>query len=181
MQSQILQLDIQGTPQAWISPEQAALHLSTDDVAWAVGESDPLTVLRGGYNARLQRQSSLAIPPIIALRGQARVNLFDVEPTVTRRKLFVRDRFTCAYCGDQSDHRKLQAEHIHPESRGGAYTWLNLVSACKKSPPNFLRIHCVSECARVRRIKNGRFSTRGHYQYGSPVRQLGLPAHSRLC
>jgi hypothetical protein len=91
MQSQILQLDIQGTPQAWISPEQAALHLSTDDVAWAIGESDPLTVLRGGYNSRLQRQSSLAIPPIIALRGQARVNLFEVEPTVTRRKLFARE------------------------------------------------------------------------------------------
>jgi hypothetical protein len=60
-------------------------------VAWAIGESDPLTVLRGGYNSRLQRQSSLAIPPIIALRGQARVNLFEVEPTVTRRKLFARE------------------------------------------------------------------------------------------
>lgn len=130
MQSQILQLDIQGTPQAWISPEQAALHLSTDDVAWAIGESDPLTVLRGGYNSRLQRQSSLAIPPIIALRGQARVNLFEVEPTVTRRKLFARDRFTCAYCGDHSDHRKLQAEHIHPESRGGTFTWQNLCASC---------------------------------------------------
>lgn len=131
MQSQVLQLDIQGTPQAWISPEQAALHLTTEDVAWSIGGDDPLTVLRGGYNAHLQRQSCLAIPPIIALRGQARVNLFDVEPTVTRRKLFIRDRFTCAYCGGHYDHRKLQAEHIHPESRGGAYTWLNLVSACR--------------------------------------------------
>jgi hypothetical protein len=130
MQSQILQLDIQGTPQAWISPEQAALHLTTDDVAWAIGESDPLTVLRGGYNARLQRQSSLAIPPIIALRGQARVNLFEVEPTVTRRKLMIRDRFTCNYCAGRFDPRKLQAEHIHPESRGGAFTWQNLCASC---------------------------------------------------
>ncbi|MBS3912757.1 MAG: HNH endonuclease [Hydrogenophaga sp.] len=130
MVPQVLQLDIQGTPQAWITPEQAALHLSTDDVAWAIGESRPLAVLRGGINALLQRQSVLAIPPIIALRGQARVNLFDVEPTVTRRKLFIRDRFTCAYCGDLQDPRKLQAEHIHPESRGGQYSWRNLCASC---------------------------------------------------
>lgn len=129
MFTQVLQLDIQGTPQAWITPEQAALHYCTEDVVWTIGD-EPLVVLRGGFNAQLQRQSTLAISPIIALRGQARVNLFDVEPTVTRRKLFARDRYTCAYCGGRFDHRHLQAEHIQPESRGGGYTWLNLVSAC---------------------------------------------------
>jgi len=53
MQSQVLQLDIQGTPQAWISPEQAALHYATEDVAWTIGD-EPLVVLRGGYNAPLE-------------------------------------------------------------------------------------------------------------------------------
>ncbi|MBQ0917007.1 HNH endonuclease [Hydrogenophaga aromaticivorans] len=129
MQSQVLQLDIQGTPQAWISPEQAALHYATEDVAWTIGD-EPLVVLRGGYNARMQRQSTLAISPIIALRGQARVNLFDVEPTVTRRKLFSRDRHSCGYCGQVFDWRRLQVEHIIPESRGGLYRWQNLCSSC---------------------------------------------------
>ena len=78
MQSQILQLDIQGTPQAWISPEQAALHLSTDDVAWAVGESDPLTVLRGGYGIYYTPEISnswttLTLnPPIVGPHGDLR-------------------------------------------------------------------------------------------------------------
>lgn len=130
MRPHILQLDIQGTPQAWITPEQAALHLTTDDVAWTIGSEDPVAVLRGGHNVRLQRQSRLEIPPIIALRGQARVNLFDVEPTVTRRKVFVRDRHMCAYCGETFDWRRLQVEHILPESRGGAYSWCNLASSC---------------------------------------------------
>ena len=31
--SRVLQLDIQGTPQAWISLEHAALHVASDAVA----------------------------------------------------------------------------------------------------------------------------------------------------
>lgn len=127
--AQVLQLDIQGTPQAWITAEQAALHYATEDVAWTIGDT-PLTTLRGGFSVRLGRQSRLDIAPIIALRGCSRVNLHDVEPTVTRRKLFVRDRHTCAYCGAEKDWRGLQAEHIVSESRGGGYSWMNLVAAC---------------------------------------------------
>ena len=37
-QSHVLQLDIQGTPQAWISLEHAALHVATGSVAWVDGE-----------------------------------------------------------------------------------------------------------------------------------------------
>ena len=35
--SHVLQLDIQGTPQAWISLEHAALHVATGSVAWVDG------------------------------------------------------------------------------------------------------------------------------------------------
>ena len=129
MVPQVLQLDIQGTPQAWITAEEAALHYATGTVVWSVGET-PLMTLRGGFNAQSLCQSRLEIAPIIAVRGQACVNLFEVTPTVTRRKLFMRDRHMCAYCGDVQDGRRLQAEHIVPESRGGAYSWTNLVSAC---------------------------------------------------
>lgn len=170
MLAQVLQLDIQGTPQAWITTEQAALHLSTDDVAWAIGESDPLTILRGGINARLQRQSTLAIPPIIALRGQARVNLFEVEPTVTRRKLLIRDRFTCTYCGDRMDLRKMQAEHIHPQSRGGTYTWQNLCASCRLWPPKNSRVERVSELTAGKMGWKCRFGTRKRHQLSLRVR-----------
>lgn len=132
---QVLQLDIQGTPQSWITPEQAAHHYATESIAWTIGD-EPLVTLRGGFNAMLGRQSVLPIAPIVALRGSARLNLHDVEPTVTRRKLFVRDRHTCAYCGGLFDWRRLQAEHVVPESRGGPYTWMNLVSACGRCNAN---------------------------------------------
>ena len=129
MQSHVLQLDIQGTPQAWVSLEQAALHYATESVAWEEG-AGPLAVLRGGINMASGRQSVIAVHPIIALRGQSRVNLFDVTPGVTKGKLLRRDRHTCAYCGDVHEERDLQVEHIVPDSRGGAYSWMNLVTAC---------------------------------------------------
>jgi hypothetical protein len=129
MHTTVLQLDIQGTPQAWISLEQAALHYATDSVAWIDG-AGPLAVLRGGWNSVTRRQSRLEVHPIIAVRGQARVNLFEVPMSVTKHRLLRRDRYTCAYCGDRREVRDLQAEHIVPASRGGAYSWMNLVTAC---------------------------------------------------
>ena len=125
----VLQLDIQGTPQAWISIEHAASHYATDSVAWEEGAS-PLRTLRGGWNAVAGRQSVMEIHPIIALNGAARVNLFDVAPSISKTKLLRRDRMTCAYCGLAFHERDLQCEHILPESRGGAWDWMNLVTAC---------------------------------------------------
>jgi hypothetical protein len=59
----ILQLDIQGRPQAWLSAQDAALHYATANVAWTIGEV--CTTLRGGTNAQTGVQSSLALHPII--------------------------------------------------------------------------------------------------------------------
>lgn len=127
--SHVLQLDIQGTPQAWISVEHAALHVATGSVAWVDG-SGPLATLRGGFNLRRGQQSVIEVHPIIALLGAARVNLFDQVPAFSRAKLFRRDRFTCAYCAQVYAESALQCEHILPESRGGRWSWTNLVSAC---------------------------------------------------
>ena len=66
--SHVLQLDIQGTPQAWISLEHAALHVATGSVAWVDGDG-PLATLRGGFNVARGRQSVIDVHPIIALRG----------------------------------------------------------------------------------------------------------------
>ena len=125
----VLQLDIQGTPQAWISLEQAAVHHATDAVAWVDG-TGPLRRLRGGWNAVTGRQSVIEVFPIMALAGASKLNLFGLVPTLSRRKLFRRDCFTCAYCGGVFAERDLQCEHIVPESRGGAWSWMNLVAAC---------------------------------------------------
>ena len=127
--SHVLQLDIQGTPQAWITLEQAACHVATDAVAWVEGDG-PLRTLRGGWNVAAGRESRIEVYPIVALRGASRVNLFDIVPALTKARLLRRDRHTCAYCGQVFAERDLQCEHIVPASRGGPASWMNLVAAC---------------------------------------------------
>jgi 5-methylcytosine-specific restriction endonuclease McrA len=48
---------------------------------------------------------------------------------LTRREVFIRDHYTCQYCGRQT--RDLTIDHVVPKSRHGAHTWENLVSACR--------------------------------------------------
>ena len=72
----------------------------------------------------------LVLHPIIALRSASRINLLNVVPAFSKTKLLRRDRFTCAYCGGRFAERDLQCEHIVPESRGGGWTWMNLLVAC---------------------------------------------------
>ncbi|KQV52847.1 restriction endonuclease [Pelomonas sp. Root1217] len=126
----VLQLDITGLPQAWISIEQAAGYVATRSVAWSLGDT-PVAVLRGGMNVRTGRQSVLEVPAILALRGNSRLNLFDVTPCFSKAKVIRRDRLTCAYCGRQQELRELTVDHILPASRGGALSWMNTVAACR--------------------------------------------------
>ena len=113
----VLQLDIQGTPQAWITAEEAALHYATSTVAWEDGEST-LVTLRGGWNVARGRQSTLVIHPIIALRGAPRRNLHGVVPAVSKPKLLRRDRCTCAYCAQVFLEKDLDAKRSPPEMNG---------------------------------------------------------------
>lgn len=127
---QILQLDNQGQPQDWVSPQQAAVYYATDSVSWFLG--DVCATLRGGMNARSGLQSRIDVHPIFAVNGMAKTNLFDVTPSLSNHKLFKRDRFMCSYCGSQhgpSGHG-LTREHIYPRGKGGQDTWINVTSAC---------------------------------------------------
>jgi 5-methylcytosine-specific restriction endonuclease McrA len=45
--------------------------------------------------------------------------------------LLARDRYTCAYCAQRFRFEQLDMEHIVPRSKGGANSWMNLVTACK--------------------------------------------------
>jgi 5-methylcytosine-specific restriction endonuclease McrA len=48
---------------------------------------------------------------------------------LTRREIFLRDNFTCQYCGLRG--KDLTLDHVIPRHRGGKHTWDNLVSACR--------------------------------------------------
>ena len=70
---------------------------------------------------------SYAMPSVIRLNRYVQAPYKGV--TLTRQNIFKRDNFECQYCGTK---KELTLDHVIPGSRGGAHSWLNLVSACKK-------------------------------------------------
>jgi 5-methylcytosine-specific restriction endonuclease McrA len=125
----VLQLDVSGRPQAWISSREAAVIYASDGVAWTLG--DAVQVLRGGIQRTTGRQSRIEVHPIIAVRGAIPSRAWKQTPTLSNPKLFARDRHLCAYCGGRFHFDELTREHIVPTSRGGNDTWMNCITACK--------------------------------------------------
>jgi 5-methylcytosine-specific restriction endonuclease McrA len=48
----------------------------------------------------------------------------------SRKNIFLRDDYTCQYCGGRFDSRHLTCDHIVPRSRGGLTEWTNIVTSC---------------------------------------------------
>lgn len=74
------------------------------------------------------RSPSMAIrlPSVIALRDYVKPALY---PAFTRFNLFLRDEFTCQYCGCKGE---MTFDHVQPRSKGGRTTWENVVAACPR-------------------------------------------------
>lgn len=125
----VLQLDVSGRPQAWISAREAALLYASDDIAWTLGPT--VIVLRGGVQRRTGVQSRIEVHPIVAVRGSVPSRAWRQTPALSNGKLFARDRHVCAYCGGHFHADDLTREHIVPTSRGGLDSWMNCITACR--------------------------------------------------
>ncbi len=89
----VLKLSAQGLPQSWISLEQAVIHYAADEVRWESGGE--VAVFHGGHNAATGQQSIIRVNSIIGTRGVPRINPFNLRPSLTNAKLFIRDRLIC--------------------------------------------------------------------------------------
>ncbi len=70
----------------------------------------------------------IQLPSVVSLKTYIKPSR---HPAFTRFNVFLRDRFTCQYCGERDD---LTFDHVVPRSKGGMTTWENVVAAC--SPCN---------------------------------------------
>ncbi|MEI7673658.1 MAG: HNH endonuclease [Deltaproteobacteria bacterium] len=129
MQALILMLDAAGNPAKWVTREKAAFYYAKGLVTWDIGEED--AVMHGGTNARTGCRSTLTIKPIISVAGKENIVHGYREPPVDRFLVFRRDRHLCAFCGQVFKERDLTLDHVIPASRGGPFSWGNLVSSCK--------------------------------------------------
>jgi len=96
------------------------------------------------------------IPSVIVLKDYVK----PVKTSAfTRFNLFLRDAFTCQYCGSMGD---MTFDHVVPRARGGKTTWANVVASC--SPCNLKK--------GSKSIKEARMSLRKHPKEPSPSELL---------
>ena len=68
------------------------------------------------------------IPSVVVLKDYVKPQK---RVAFTRFNLFLRDHFSCQYCGSKGD---LTFDHVVPRASGGVTSWQNVVAAC--SPCN---------------------------------------------
>lgn len=76
------------------------------------------------------RESDLPIEAPRVIRFLEYDKIFANKVRFSRKNVFLRDDYTCQYCGVQKPIKHLQLEHIVPKSKGGKTTWVNTVCSC---------------------------------------------------
>ena len=77
------------------------------------------------YEAKVHSPTiTLRIPSVVVLKDYVKPAK---STAFTRFNLFLRDGFTCQYCGRKGD---MTFDHVIPRARGGRTVWENVVAAC---------------------------------------------------
>ena len=100
-------------------PWQEAIKAAYLDRVVIVAEYD--------QTVRSQRHE-IRIPSVVVLKDYVKPQK---RVAFTRFNLFLRDEFSCQYCGAKGE---LTFDHVIPRARGGVTSWQNVVAAC--SPCN---------------------------------------------
>ena len=133
LNQQVLRTDVSGMPLEWVDYQSAVRLIVLDQVCYALGSV--LYRIRGGHNAISGHRSEVAVNAIIATEGShPHAHLFaeSYTPPLSNKALFRRDQSLCLYCGQQFPNFMLSRDHVQPISKGGADTWENVVTACKR-------------------------------------------------
>ncbi|MGF6860021.1 5-methylcytosine-specific restriction endonuclease McrA [Rhodobacteraceae bacterium MBR-64] len=96
-------------------PWQEAVKAAFLDRVMIVAEYD--TIVRSPT-------TEIRIPSVVVLKEYVKPQK---RVAFTRFNLFLRDEFSCQYCGAAGD---LTFDHVVPRARGGVTSWENVVAAC---------------------------------------------------
>ena len=96
----------------------------------------------------------MKLPSVISLKQYVHR---DRRPAFTRFNVFLRDGFSCQYCGRGFRAEALTFDHIVPRSRGGVTVWDNVVTACE--PCNIKKGHRLPAESGIRPLRKPRRPT----------------------
>jgi hypothetical protein len=102
-----------------------------------------------GYEVIGTLSGPVSVPRLLQLLRYGRVPATTIR--LSRRNVYLRDDFTCQYCGVRMPSRELNLDHVLPRALGGRATWDNLVTSCRRS--NFLKGSATPEGAGMRLLR----------------------------
>lgn len=74
--------------------------------------------------------SSFKLPSVLRLKAYVRGRT-TTHIRFCRENVYIRDNYTCQYCGHRCSTKVLTLDHVMPVSRAGKKDWNNVVSACR--------------------------------------------------
>lgn len=75
-------------------------------------------------------RSSFQLPSILRLKTYVRPRSIGAI-RFCRENVYIRDNFTCQYCGTRFPSKHLTLDHVLPASMHGKKVWTNVVAACR--------------------------------------------------
>ncbi len=96
-------------------------------VLWFQGKVEILE-----YHSAFARsvQRKFQLPSVLRLKTYVRPRTAGAV-RFCRENVYIRDNYTCQYCGNKFSHRNLTLDHVIPASHNGPKNWTNVVSACR--------------------------------------------------
>jgi 5-methylcytosine-specific restriction endonuclease McrA len=85
------------------------------------------------YHSAFARSSmtSFQLPSVLRLKTYVR-SRGSGAVRFCRENVYIRDNYTCQYCGDRIAPKSLTLDHVIPASKNGKKNWTNVVSACRQ-------------------------------------------------
>ena len=81
------------------------------------------------YDAEVRSvNQTFNVPSVVALKSYHKRRRI----SFTRYHVFMRDSFSCQYCGRRMETTQLTFDHVVPKSRGGTTCWENIVTCCSR-------------------------------------------------
>lgn len=75
------------------------------------------------------KNQEIKLPKIVVLKKYINISH---TPKFSRHNVYLRDDYTCQYCGRHFSPTDLTFDHVVPRCKGGKTTWENIVTACKE-------------------------------------------------
>jgi 5-methylcytosine-specific restriction endonuclease McrA len=96
-------------------------------ILWFQGKVEVLE-----YHSSFARSArdSFQLPSVLRLKSYIRPRT-NGAVRFCRENVYIRDNFTCQYCGTKLPSRQLTLDHVVPASKQGEKSWTNVVSACR--------------------------------------------------